>query len=181
MRSKLGLDAGLVRSCRAAAARVAAQVAEATAGRTTVAVERTVARMLGVDGVDPHDVPLPNALVDHVADFDGLPRGVAAWVGNAMVQTDRSAAEVAVAVGDGSLSLCDLPPAEPEAVERAVADAHEATLRRCRRAAPSATRCASSSASRRGRTATSSPRPATSTRTATTRSPSRRPAATSSP
>ena len=72
MRSKLGLDAGLVRSCRAAAARVAAQVAEATAGRTTVAVERTVARMLGVDGVDPHDVPLPNALVDHVADFDGL-------------------------------------------------------------------------------------------------------------
>jgi len=128
MRSKLGLDAGLVRSCRAAAARVAAQVAEATAGRTTVAVERTVARMLGVDGVDPHDIPLPNALVDHVADFDGLPRGVAAWVGNAMVQTDRSAAEVAVAVGDGSLSLGELPQAEPEAVERAVADAHEATL-----------------------------------------------------
>lgn len=90
MRSKLGLDAGLVRSCRAAAARVAGQVAEATAGRTTVAVERTVARMLGVDGVDPNDVPLPNALVDHVADFDGLPRGVAAWVGNAMVATWRS-------------------------------------------------------------------------------------------
>ncbi len=128
MRSKLGLDAGLVRSCRAAAARVAGQVAEATAGRTTVAVERTVARMLGVDGVDPHDVPLPNALVDHVADFDGLPRGVAAWVGNAMVATDCSAAEVALAVGDGELSLGDLPQAEPEAVVRAVADAHEATL-----------------------------------------------------
>jgi beta-lysine 5,6-aminomutase alpha subunit len=128
MRSKLGLDAGLVRSCRAAAARVAGQVAEATAGRTTVAVERTVARMLGVDGVDPHDVPLPNALVDHVADFDGIPRGVASWVGNAMVQTDRSAPEVAAAVGDGSLSLGDLPWAEREAVERAVADAHETTM-----------------------------------------------------
>jgi beta-lysine 5,6-aminomutase alpha subunit len=128
MRSKLGLDAGLVRSCRAAAARVAAQVAEATSGRTTVAVERTVARMLGVDGVDPHDVPLPNALVDHVADFDGIPRGVAAWVGNAMVQTDRSAPEVAAAVGAGELSLGELPWAEREAVERAVADAHETTL-----------------------------------------------------
>ncbi|HEV7772704.1 MAG TPA: lysine 5,6-aminomutase subunit alpha [Conexibacter sp.] len=128
MRSKLGLDAGLVRSCRAAAARVAAQVAEATAGRTTVAVERTVARMLGVDGVDPHDVPLPNALVDHVADFDGIPRGVAAWVGNAMVQTDRSAPEVAAAVGDGSLSLGELSWADREAIERAVADAHEKTL-----------------------------------------------------
>jgi len=132
MRSKLGLDAGLVRSCRAAAARVAGQVAEATANRTSVAVERTVTRMLGVDGVDPHDVPLPNALVDHVADFDGLARGVAAWIGNAMVQTDRTAAEVAVAVGDGGLSLGELPWAEREAVERAVADAHEATLQAMR-------------------------------------------------
>jgi len=128
MRSKLGLDAGLVRSCRAAAARVAAQVAEATAGRTTVSVERTVARMLGVDGVDPHDVPLPNALVDHVAEFDGLPRGVAAWVGNAMVATERSAVEVAEAVGAGELALGELPAAEPEAVARAVAQAHEATI-----------------------------------------------------
>jgi len=128
MRSKLGLDAGLVRSCRAAAARVAAQVAEATAGRTTLAVERTVARMLGVDGVDPHDVPLPNALVDHVAELDGLSRGVAAWVGNAMVATERSAAEVAEAVGAGELSLGDLSWAEREAIERAVADAHAQTL-----------------------------------------------------
>ncbi|MGN6188761.1 MAG: lysine 5,6-aminomutase subunit alpha TIM-barrel domain-containing protein [Conexibacter sp.] len=128
MRSKLALDAGLVDSCRAAAARVARQVAEATAGRTTVAVERTVTRMLGIDGVDPHDVPLPNALVDHVADFGGLDRGVAAWIGNAMVQTDRSAAEVAVAVGEGELSLNDLPWAEREAIERAVTDAHEVTL-----------------------------------------------------
>jgi len=128
MRSKLGLDAGLVDSCRAAAARVARQVAEATAGRTTVAVERTVTRTLGIDGVDPHDVPLPNALVDHVTDFGGLPRGVAAWIGNAMVQTDRSAAEVAVAVGEGELSLGELPQADPDAVARAIADAHEATL-----------------------------------------------------
>jgi beta-lysine 5,6-aminomutase alpha subunit len=103
-------------------------VAEATAGRTTVAVERTVARTLGVDGVDPHDVPLPNALVDHVADFDGLPRGIAAWIGNAMVQTDRSAPQVAAAVGDGSLSLGELPWGEREAIERAIGEAHDATL-----------------------------------------------------
>ncbi len=128
MRSKLALDAGLVDSCRAAAARVARQVAEATAGRTTVAVERTVARTLGIDGVDPHDVPLPNALVDHIGDFGGLPRGVAAWIGNAMVQNDRSAPEVAEAVGRGELSLGELPQADPDAVARAVAEAHDATL-----------------------------------------------------
>lgn len=128
MRSKLGLDAGLVRSCRAAAAQVAAQVAQATAGKTTVSVERTVARMLGVDGVDAHDVPLPNALVDHVAGFDGLGRGVAWWLGNAVVQTERPPAEVAAAVAAGALDLAELPHAEREPIERAVAQAHAGTL-----------------------------------------------------
>jgi beta-lysine 5,6-aminomutase alpha subunit len=128
MRSKLGLDAGLVRSCRAAAAQIAAQAAEATGGRTTVSVERAVARLLGVDGVDPNDIPLPNVVVDHVADFDGLARGVATWLGNAAVQTGLAVADVAAAVGAGELDLSELPRAEQEAVERAVADAYEAML-----------------------------------------------------
>ena len=33
-------------------------------GHTTVAIERTVARLFGVDGVDDLGVPLPNVLVD---------------------------------------------------------------------------------------------------------------------
>lgn len=128
MRSKLDLDGGLVESCRGAAAQIAAQVAEETAGKTTVAVERTVARLLGIDGVDANDVPLPNALVDHVAAFDGLGRGVAFWIGNACAHDGRSATAVADAVGDGALELSEVPLAPREAIERAVADAHAATL-----------------------------------------------------
>jgi hypothetical protein len=50
--SKLDLDPGVIASCREAAERIARQVGEEIAGKTTVSVERTVARLLGVDGVN---------------------------------------------------------------------------------------------------------------------------------
>lgn len=118
MKPKLGLDAGVIASCRQAAATIAREVAERTRGKTTTAVERTVARLLGIDGVDQADVPLPNVVVDHVRDRAGLGRGVAAWLGNAMVQTGQPAQELARRAADGDLDLCALPLA-PDAVIRA--------------------------------------------------------------
>src|SRR5271165_6539192 len=96
--SKLGLDPGVVAACRQAARQIAEQVSEQVAGRTTVSVERSVTRLLGVDGADALEVPLPNVLVDHVNDRGGLPRGIAPWLGNAMLQTERSPQEIAEAV-----------------------------------------------------------------------------------
>ena len=52
-----------------------------------MSVERSVTRLLGVDGADELEAPLPNVLVDHVADRGGLGRGIAYWLGNAMIQT----------------------------------------------------------------------------------------------
>ncbi len=56
---KLDLDPGVVASCRQAASQIAAQVGEEIANKTTVSVERTVARLLGVDGANELDAPLP--------------------------------------------------------------------------------------------------------------------------
>jgi beta-lysine 5,6-aminomutase alpha subunit len=120
MSSKLDLDPGVVAACRQAAAQIAGQVAVEIAGKTTVSVERTVTRLLGVDGVSELDVPLPNVLVDHVKDSGGLGRGVAYWLGNAMLDSDRSPAEIARAVSDGELDLCSLPLAEEQAIRRRV-------------------------------------------------------------
>ncbi len=50
--SKLGLDPGVVAACRQAARQIAEQVSEQTQGRTTVSVERSVTRLLGIDGAD---------------------------------------------------------------------------------------------------------------------------------
>jgi beta-lysine 5,6-aminomutase alpha subunit len=110
--SKLDLDPGLVGSCRQAAADIAAHVSERIAAKTTVSVERTVARLLGVDGANELDAPLPNVLVDHVRDRGELARGIAYWLGNALVADEtRSAQQVADAVDTGELDLCALPRA----------------------------------------------------------------------
>ena len=87
--SKLDLDPGVVsRLPPGRHAQIAEQVVEQIAGRTTVSVERSVTRLLGVDGADALEVPLPNVLVDHVARRAAASdRGVAYWLGNAMLQT----------------------------------------------------------------------------------------------
>ncbi|HWW90783.1 MAG TPA: lysine 5,6-aminomutase subunit alpha [Solirubrobacteraceae bacterium] len=118
--SKLDLDPGVVAACRQAAKQIADQVFEQIAGRTTVSVERSVTRVLGVDGADPLEVPLPNVLVDHVHDRGALGRGLGYWLGNAMIQTGRSPLEIAQAVSAGELDLCALELAPEEAIhERA--------------------------------------------------------------
>jgi beta-lysine 5,6-aminomutase alpha subunit len=120
--SKLGLDPGIVAACRDAAARIAAQVSEQIAGRTTVSVERSVTRLLGMDGADGLEVPLPNVLVDHVHDGGGLGRGVAYWVGNAILQTGRTPQQIAEAVGADELDLFALETAEEEAIRERVTE-----------------------------------------------------------
>ncbi|HTZ63543.1 MAG TPA: lysine 5,6-aminomutase subunit alpha [Solirubrobacteraceae bacterium] len=118
---KLDLDQGTVAACHQAAAHIAAQVAEEIAGKTTVSVERTVARLLGVDGANELEVPLPNVLVDHVRDQGRLPRGIAYWLGNAMLADEgRSPQQIAQDVDAGELDLCGLPESPHEAVHARV-------------------------------------------------------------
>ena len=66
MESKLGLNFDLVEQARTSAANVAADVQGFIDQHTTVTVERAVCRLLGIDGVNEMDVPMPNVLVDHL-------------------------------------------------------------------------------------------------------------------
>ncbi|MCW3070063.1 MAG: D-lysine 5,6-aminomutase subunit alpha [Solirubrobacterales bacterium] len=127
--SKLGLDPGVVSACRQAARQIAEQVSEQVAGRTTVSVERSVTRLLGVDGADSLDVPLPNVLVDHVHDRGGLGRGVAYWIGNAMLQTGRTPQQIAESVSAGELVLTELDLAEERAIHTRVMEECAARLK----------------------------------------------------
>jgi beta-lysine 5,6-aminomutase alpha subunit len=129
MSSKLDLDPGLIASCRQAATQIAAGVGEKTANRTTVSVERTVARLLGVDGANDLDAPLPNVLVDHVSDHGELGRGIAYWLGNAMLDDDaRTAQQIAEAVDSQTLDLCALPRAQDDAIRARITQACEERL-----------------------------------------------------
>jgi beta-lysine 5,6-aminomutase alpha subunit len=119
--SKLDLDLGIVESCRQAATRIAGQVAEEIGGRTTVSVERTVARLLGVDGANTLGAPLPNVLVDHVREREQLGFGIAYWLGNAMLHSERSAQQIAEQVDAGELDLCALPRSPEGAIRERIA------------------------------------------------------------
>ena len=110
MSSKLDLDPGVIEDCCAAAVQIASGVAEAIESKTTVSVERTVARLLGVDGANELEVPLPNVLVDHVREGGELGLGIAYWLGNAMLQREElSPQQIAEEVAAGRLDLCALP------------------------------------------------------------------------
>ncbi len=128
MSSKLGLDQGIVAECRAAAREIADGVSERIAGRTSVSVERTVTRLLGVDGADALEAPLPNVLVDHVHAAGVLDRGIAHWVGNAMIQTGRSPQEIAQAVSAGELDLMALEQSPAEEIRERVTQECSARL-----------------------------------------------------
>ncbi|MEU1587130.1 lysine 5,6-aminomutase subunit alpha [Micromonospora sp. NPDC005710] len=132
MRSKLGLDVGLADSCREVAAEIARDVGQRTAGRTTVSVERTIARLLGVDGVDALDVPLPNVLVDQIEEHGGLARGLAYWLGNAIIATGAEPLEIAKLVGAGELDFLNLPLAEDHRIRQTIRQHAAAALEKIR-------------------------------------------------
>ncbi len=109
MKSKLNLDPKVIDNARSSAARIAADMQTFIDRHTTVSTERTIVRLLGIDGVDDVDTPLPNVVVDAIKEGGGIPRGAAYWIGNAMVQTGLSPQEIAEKMAAGQLELLKLP------------------------------------------------------------------------
>lgn len=118
--SKLNLDFDLVADARKSAKVIADDIQGMIDLHTTVAVERTVLRLLGVDGVDDIERPLPNVIVDAVKDNGGLPLGLAYWMGNAMIHTGKSPQEIAEAVAAGDLDLMNIPQGDLEKIKEVV-------------------------------------------------------------
>lgn len=114
--SLLDIDPVQVDACRQIAAKIAADVDGFIRARSTVAVERTVARFLGVDGIDSDYMPLPNVIVDQVHAAGQLGRGITLPLVNAMRITGQTAQQVAEAVAAGELDLTTLPMDDEPAV-----------------------------------------------------------------
>ena len=85
--SKLGLDFTKVAHAKDVARKIADDVQKFVEQYSTVAVERTLCRLLGIDGVDANTVPLPNVLVDEIKDKGVLGEGILFFLGNAIVET----------------------------------------------------------------------------------------------
>ncbi|MDW5299420.1 MAG: lysine 5,6-aminomutase subunit alpha [Sedimentibacter sp.] len=120
MESKLNLNQELIDSARSAAGHIAEDVQMFIDKNTTVTVERTVARLMGVDGVDEIEKPLPNVLVDNIKEGGGLSRGAAFWIGNAMVNTGKTPQEIAEKISAGEIDITKLPIADEDRIMEAV-------------------------------------------------------------
>ncbi|MCY0894909.1 MAG: lysine 5,6-aminomutase subunit alpha [Alicyclobacillaceae bacterium] len=126
MTDKLHLDPNEIARARTAARTIADQVDQYIRQRTTVAVERTVLRLFGVDGVNEEYVPLPNVVVDHALERDLLANGITYPFVGAVLSTGQSVMDVAmqIAAGQVDLAAIDMPPrAEIEAHAKRLATA----------------------------------------------------------
>jgi len=108
-KEKLNLDLNLVNKARNLAKEIAINTQKVIEKYTTTTIERTICRLLGIDGVDKYDIPLPNIVVDHVKKNKGLETGIALFLGNAMLKTDLSFQEIAEKISENNLDITELP------------------------------------------------------------------------
>ena len=130
MQSKLNLNRELVDRARQSAANIAADTQRFIDQHTTVTVERAVCRLLGIDGVNEMDVPMPNVVVDHLMANSILPVGAAWYIGNAMVETGLDPQGVAEAIDRGELDMSKLPAHSDADIRAAINPVVEKTITR---------------------------------------------------
>ena len=130
MTSKIGLNQALVEQARASARKVAEDTQRFIDLHTTVAVERTVCRLLGIDGVNEVEVPMPNVVVEHLTGKSILSDGAALRIGNAMAELGISPQAVAEGIDKGEIDLSALPMHREEEIRAALAPVISATMER---------------------------------------------------
>jgi len=131
-KNKLNLDFGLVAEARQSAARIAADIQPFIDQHSSVTVERTVARLLGIDGIDELERPLPNVMIEAIKKEGGLPLGAAYWIGRAMLATGKTPQEIAEGVAAGEIELAKLPEKSLEDIQAAVNKVAVKTVERIR-------------------------------------------------
>ena len=152
MQSKLNLNGELVDRARQSAANIAKDTQDFIDQHTTVTVERAVCRLLGIDGVNEMDVPMPNVVVDHLMANSILPVGAAWYIGNAMVETGLDPQGVAEAIDRGELDMSKLPAHSDADIRAAINPVVEKTITRINENVGTATNTLAASATRKAPT-----------------------------
>ena len=133
MISKLNLNPEIIDSARNSARNIAEDVQSFIDVHTTVSTERTVARLMGIDGIDEIEKPLPNVIVDNIGEGGGLRRGAAYWIGNAMLNTGDNPQTIAERISKGELDITRIPMASEEKIRDTVFLVARETVERIRK------------------------------------------------
>jgi beta-lysine 5,6-aminomutase alpha subunit len=130
MQSKLGLDFKRVDYARSMASDIASNVQQFVENFTTVAVERTLCRMMGIDGTDHNQVPLPNVITDFLKERGVINQGVLFFLGNAMVSTGLTPQQIAEKVAADELDITKLSVAPKDKINQTLMPYVEACIKR---------------------------------------------------
>ena len=131
-KSKVGLDFAEVEHARSVARNIAGQVQDFVEDYTTVAVERTLCRFLGIDGIDDNGVPMPNVVVEELKSKGVLGEGVMFYLGNAIVETGKTPQQLAEEIGAGRLDITKLPVHQKAEIDKALEPFIKQTIDRVR-------------------------------------------------
>jgi len=107
--NKLNLDFSLVESARKIARNIANETQKFIDKHTTTSIERTICRLLGIDGVDEFGVPLPNLVVDHVQQKEHINNGIALYLGSTILHTNLSPQNIAEKISKNQLNMTEFP------------------------------------------------------------------------
>lgn len=119
-KSKLGLNFHKVAKARQIAGNIAGDVQKFADQYTTVAVERTLCRLMGIDGIDANEAPLPNILVDELKNQGVLSQGVLYYLGNQIAETGLSPQEIANQVSERTLDITKVKVHSRKEIETAL-------------------------------------------------------------
>ena len=110
--SKLNLNQETIHACRLKAKHVADQVQSFIDLHTTVTVERTILRLLGIDGVNAFGVPYVNVIVDEIEKSGKLGHGVCHYMSYIMNDLHKNPQEIAHLISSQEIDITaynDLP------------------------------------------------------------------------
>ncbi len=110
--SKLNISKDKIFESKSYAKDIAVDVMSFIEKHTTVSVERSVLRLLGIEGVDKFQVPLVNVCVDHIKTTANLAKGVCHYISYAMNEYQLTPVEIVNEISEEKLILAkyqDLP------------------------------------------------------------------------
>lgn len=113
---KLNLDTTLITRARRAAQNIAGSFDWLFTGYSSVTIERTILRLMGIDGATKDGKPLPNLIVDDLKSRNALGKGAAWWVANAAAGLNKTPNEIAIIVSEGNLDLVKVPISAQESI-----------------------------------------------------------------
>lgn len=116
-KSKLDIDFGRVDHAKEVARNIAGDVQLFVEDYTTVAVERTLCRLVGIDKVDDNGVPLPNVVVEQLQSAGALSQGVLYFLGCAMMESSKTPMEIAESVARGEMDITKCAHQAPSVIE----------------------------------------------------------------